>query len=198
MRVPALPRLVQVLKPYRGVAGCGSIARGPPAALDFTMTDSQVPRDENDFLVEEEMEDDAADASAPAQHYATSLSEDGEEDVTVRVSAASPSGGLSFLCSGTTASSAGGLPRVTKPLPSPSAAPMATVAGAGAALSQDGPAGGGGGVALVVGGGPSPVMSGKVVRVPARLVCRQRLGRKSLTLPWARGASFRRGSDSGG
>lgn len=75
------------------------------------MSDFQVPRDEDDLLVEEVMEDDAPVAPTAAECFLAGSSDDDEENVTVRVSAAIPTGGLSSLCSGTTAPTAGGQPR---------------------------------------------------------------------------------------
>eukprot|EP00170_Pyropia_yezoensis_P003260 contig_13610_g3267 len=60
------------------------------------MADPEVPRDVNDLMNEEEMEEDAVIAPTPAERFLASLSDDDEEDVTVLVSAASPLGRLSL------------------------------------------------------------------------------------------------------
>lgn len=96
-RVPALPRLVSACPLCWCRASGGRIARGAPTASVYTMAHPEVPRDVNDLLIEEEVEDDAVIARTPADRFLASLSEHDKENVTVRVSAASPLGALSSL-----------------------------------------------------------------------------------------------------
>lgn len=73
----------------------------------FTLANLQVPRDDDDLLIEEVTVDDVLSAPLPTEPFLESSLEDDEEHVTVRVSADKPSGGVSSLCSGRTAPLAG-------------------------------------------------------------------------------------------
>lgn len=129
-----------------GRAGLGFSARGAPAT-PVTMSDPQVPGGEgaDDLLLEEEEEvivDDVPVSATAAECFLASSSEEEDDRVTVCVAPEGAPGGLSSVCSGTTAPSGGGQPRVAAAsAPTPPAARMAPVAGAGAALPQDGVAG---------------------------------------------------------
>lgn len=61
------------------------------------MSDPQVPRDEENLLVDEMMEDVAPVALTAAECFLVSSSDDDEANVTIRSSAASPTGALSSL-----------------------------------------------------------------------------------------------------
>lgn len=71
-RVPALLRIVPACPLCWCRARGGRSAKGAPAASVSIMADPGVPRDVNDLMVEEEMEEDAVVAPTPAERFLAS------------------------------------------------------------------------------------------------------------------------------
>lgn len=71
--MPALPRIVPACPPRTGVSSWAAYLRGNPCCLGHTTADPEVPRDENNILVEEEMEDDAPSVPTAAECFLASI-----------------------------------------------------------------------------------------------------------------------------